>query len=47
MQTLIAGARTESLEYLSVHPSPLSFPFYRRLGFTGEGNLLFLELDCN
>ncbi len=44
VETLIEGAREEGLEYLSVHPSPLSFPFYRRLGFTGEGNLLFLAL---
>lgn len=45
MEKLIAGARSEGLEYLSVHPSPLSFPFYRRLGFGGEGSLLFLALD--
>jgi GNAT superfamily N-acetyltransferase len=45
MEQLIAGARSEGLEYLSVHPSPPSFPFYRRLGFTGEGSLLFLALD--
>ena len=45
MQVLIEGAKREGLEYLSVHPSPLSFPFYRRLGFTGEGSLLFLALD--
>jgi GNAT superfamily N-acetyltransferase len=44
MRELIRGARTEGLEYLSVHPSPRSFPFYRRLGFTGEGDLLFLDL---
>jgi GNAT superfamily N-acetyltransferase len=47
MGTLIAGARREGLEYLSVHPSPRSFPFYRRLGFTGEGSLLFLALDSD
>jgi GNAT superfamily N-acetyltransferase len=45
MEELIAGARSEGLEYLSVHPSPLSFPFYRRLGFRGDGSLLFLDLD--
>ena len=44
MEALIEGAREEDLEYLSVHPSPKSFPFYRRLGFTGEGSLLFLAL---
>ena len=44
MERLIDEARGEGLEYLSVHPSPLSFPFYRRLGFTGEGSLLFLAL---
>lgn len=41
---LIEGARQEGLVYLSVHPSPRSFPFYRRLGFTGEGSLLSLDL---
>ena len=45
VEALIEGARGEGLEYLSVHPSPRSFPFYRRLGFTGEGSLLFLALD--
>ena len=47
MEKLIDGAREEGLEYLSVHPSPRSFPFYRRLGFTGEGSLLFLALDSS
>jgi GNAT superfamily N-acetyltransferase len=47
MERLIDAARREGLEYLSVHPSPRSFPFYRRLGFTGEGSLLFLALDSN
>ena len=42
--TLIDQAREMDLEYLSVHPSPPSFPFYRRLGFGGEGSLLFLAL---
>lgn len=41
---LIEGARREGVDYLFVHPSPRSFPFYRRLGFTGEGSLLFLDL---
>jgi GNAT superfamily N-acetyltransferase len=45
--TLIDKARTLGLEYLSVHPSPLSFPFYRRLGFAGEGSLLFLALESD
>jgi GNAT superfamily N-acetyltransferase len=45
MRTLIEGAREQGMEYLSVHPSPRSFPFYRRLGFTGDGKLLFLALD--
>jgi GNAT superfamily N-acetyltransferase len=47
MESLIDGARGEGLEYLSVHPSPRSFPFYRRLGFTGEGSLLFLALGTD
>jgi GNAT superfamily N-acetyltransferase len=42
--TLIEEARKEELVWLSVHPSPRSFPFYRRLGFSGEGSLLFLDL---
>lgn len=42
LEGLINEARAEDLEYLSVHPSPLSFPFHRRMGFTGEGRLLFL-----
>lgn len=41
---LIEGARREGVDYLFVHPSPRSFPFYRRLGFTGEGSLLFSRL---
>jgi len=47
LEALIDGARGEGLEYLSVHPSPRSFPFYRRLGFTGEGSLLFLALSSS
>lgn len=45
MRELIERARSRGLEYLSVHPSPRSFPFYRRLGFQGEGSLLFLSLE--
>jgi GNAT superfamily N-acetyltransferase len=44
IEELIEGARREGLNYLLVHPSPRSFPFYRRLGFTGEGSLLSLDL---
>jgi len=44
IRELIEGARREGLDYLLVHPSPRSFPFYRRLGFTGEGSLLSLDL---
>ena len=47
LRELIDGARAEGLDYLSVHPSPPSYPFYRRLGFTGEGRLLFLDLDAD
>jgi GNAT superfamily N-acetyltransferase len=47
ISTLIDVARREGLAYLSVHPSPPSFPFYRRLGFVGEGSLLFLELQSH
>jgi GNAT superfamily N-acetyltransferase len=42
---LIEGATREGVDYLFVHPSPRSFPFYRRLGFSGEGSLLFLDLS--
>jgi GNAT superfamily N-acetyltransferase len=45
IRELIEGARQKSLDYLSVHPSPRSFPFYRRLNFRGEGSLLFLDLS--
>lgn len=41
---LIEDARREGVDYLFVHPSPRSFPFYRRRGFTGEGSLLSLDL---
>ena len=44
---LIGAAREMGLEYLSVHPSPPSFPFYRRLGFGGDGSLLFLALTSD
>jgi GNAT superfamily N-acetyltransferase len=44
---LIEAAREMGLEYLSVHPSPPSFPFYRRLGFGGDGSLLFLALTSD
>ena len=44
IKALIEEAKKEGLVWLSVHPSPRSFPFYRRLGFTGEGSLLFLNL---
>jgi GNAT superfamily N-acetyltransferase len=45
MQQLIQRGRQLGLDYLSVHPSPRSFPFYRRLNFQGEGSLLFLDLS--
>jgi GNAT superfamily N-acetyltransferase len=45
IRELIEGARQKGLDYLSVHPSPRSFPFYRRLNFQGEGSLLFLDLS--
>lgn len=45
MTDLINGARSRGLDYLSVHPSPRSFTFYRRLGFEGKGRVLFLSLE--
>lgn len=29
-----------------VHRSPRLFPFYRRMGLTGDESLLFLGLAC-
>lgn len=40
---LIGFACAEGLDYLAVHPSERSFPFYRRLGFSGTERVL--ELD--
>jgi GNAT superfamily N-acetyltransferase len=47
IRQVIEGAAAKGLDYLSVHPSPRSFPFYRRLGFGGEGRLLFLDLTAD
>jgi GNAT superfamily N-acetyltransferase len=45
IRRLIEVAEDEELSYLSVHPSSRSFPFYRRHGFTGEGDLLIRYMD--
>lgn len=43
VSALVAHARREELDYLAVHPSEFSFPFYRRLGFDPTSRVL--ELD--
>jgi GNAT superfamily N-acetyltransferase len=37
-------ARATGVDYVIVHPSERSFPFYRRLGFSGSGQHLELLL---
>ena len=43
MGTLCDEARSMGLDYLMVHPSIESFPFYRRLGFAGADKALELR----
>jgi GNAT superfamily N-acetyltransferase len=43
MTALIEHGRGIGLDYIAVHPSERSFPFYRRLGFRGTERVL--ELD--
>ena len=40
---LVEHGRAIGLDYIAVHPSERSFPFYRRLGFAGTERVL--ELD--
>lgn len=44
IQVVLDQARRLELEYVEVHPSARSFPFYRRLGFEGRGATLRLRL---
>jgi GNAT superfamily N-acetyltransferase len=44
MACVIESARELGLDYVAVHPSERSFPFYRRLGFTVTGCELELDL---
>lgn len=46
VETLIDVARRGGLDYLMVHPSLASFPFYRRLGFGDALRLLELRFDA-
>jgi GNAT superfamily N-acetyltransferase len=41
---IVDHARELDLDYLEVHPSERSYPFYRRLGFGGDGPTLRLPL---
>lgn len=41
---LLDEAGRRGLDYVLVHPSARSFPFYRRLGFSGSEGLLELRL---
>jgi len=43
IESLISDARTMQLDYLTTHPSPASFPFYRRLGFEAADRTLELR----
>jgi len=44
MGLVLAHARGLGLDYLAVHPTERSFPFYRRLGFVGADRALELRL---
>ena len=43
LQCLLDHARQLALDYVAVHPSEESFPFYRRLGFTDSHRVLELR----
>ncbi len=43
IRRMIDDARAMKLDYVMVHPSARSFPFYRRLGFSDAENLLELR----
>lgn len=43
--TLSSEARSMGLDYLIVHPSERSFPFYRRLGFASAEKALELRFE--
>lgn len=42
---LVADARDEGYDYLVVHPTERSFPFYRRLGFADADRALELRFS--
>jgi GNAT superfamily N-acetyltransferase len=41
---LLDEAAARGFDYVSVHPSQRSFPFYRRLGFRDSGRVLEIDL---
>jgi GNAT superfamily N-acetyltransferase len=43
IRTVIEEAKERELDYLMVHPSSASFPFYRRLGFADSSRVLELR----
>lgn len=45
IDAVIDEAVRRELDYLAVHPSERSFPLYRRLGFSGAGDVLELDLQ--
>ena len=44
IEEMIKTARELNLDYVAVHPSAKSFPFYRRLGFEETGRLLEFDM---
>jgi GNAT superfamily N-acetyltransferase len=46
VESLISDARTMELDYLATHPSPASFPFYKRLGFDAADRALELRFTA-
>jgi len=44
VEAVIERARTIGVDYLTVHPSDLSFPLYRRLGFREWDGVLELDI---
>jgi GNAT superfamily N-acetyltransferase len=43
IRRVIEDAKEREVDYLMVHPSSASFPFYRRLGFAESGRVLELR----
>jgi GNAT superfamily N-acetyltransferase len=45
LRAVIDEARQRRLEFVNLHPSPLSIPLYRRMGFIDAGDTLELWLQ--